>query len=435
MAKEQPAGLRRYFLKKAIAGFLATLLLFAYALTNLQASGSAILADFRAAKTASLLEAPATLDSALTRSLLFRSSLTDAYGIAQRELQAGEIRDFAVVADTSGHLHHLNLNLMPTSTSTFAQRLFDFREELASRQIPLTFVLTPDRFLPGTTVLPEGLPQPLDNQVADSLLAELAAYELKTLDLRALMEQSDLSANQLFYRTDEAWTNEAAFWAYTLLARDLASVMRVAPNASDTPAPLTQGASGVASPSANFAALVKAQATPSAFEWQRDEACFAGGFTQTVGQFYVPLDDYTWIYPSASTELSYTRTDGISEQRTSGSFTEILMPPGALDLPHGSILSPLDVGYLPGSEPVRYIVNDSLPLAPRVLVIGDERNEPIVAYLSTVCQLVMLVDPLSYQGDAVRIAEDLSFDQVYISLAPSSINEAHFPWFRHYREA
>jgi hypothetical protein len=405
--------MKRYFVRKVIAGGLAALLLFGSAVFNLQSQAPALFAALRDLPSDGALQAPELIDTTISEGLAFREYATDLYGFAAHEMRKSELSDFALVVDEQGFLHHLDLSVHPIDTDGFAMQTAGMADRLAVQQIPLSFIITPDRYLRDFTELPEGIFEPRANQTADDLLAGLAEYDVSSIDLRPLLtaEESEAPAlEEVFYHSDESWTNEAAFWAYTLIAEDLSH-----------------------NPRSNLSATDLRQTGFDAFEQQLHEGSFAGNFTQTAGRNYVPLEDYTWLYPATSAQLSYTVTDGIAEARASGSFTEVLMPAGALSTPANARLAAGDVGYLPGNEPVKYIVNDTRATGPRVLIIGDAANEPLVAYLSTVCQFVMLIDPAAYEGDIMRIATELDFDQVYISLAPTSIDEAHFPWLRSVR--
>lgn len=142
----------------------------------------------------------------------------EAYGLIQKILQKHEIDAFDLVIDKAGYLHSGNFYTgFPDDQKKIAinvRRLSDYAAEYGSSFL---FAVTPMKTVMGGTDY-MGIPYNDFNLAADDVLRYLRYYNVDSLDLRKIIEESGLSYEETYYKTDHHWKTMAAFEGYAAIA-------------------------------------------------------------------------------------------------------------------------------------------------------------------------------------------------------------------------
>lgn len=319
------------------------------------------------------------LEGDLTANVLGKNLFLNLNGGIRRVLGQREMN--GVVLLDNGSLVEVNDPADETILAKNARHIAGLQQELAQRNIPFLYVLTPYKIQASDTELPHEI-QDFTNSTLDTYIQELKNAGITPLDLRENFLQTGEDPYQLFYRTDHHWNIQGGFFAYTAISRQAEEILnvQVAPELFSLD---------------NFNEEVYPHWHLGSYG-QRTGALFAGG-----------ADDFTLLLPKFATSIVNIDT---GEQ---GTFDEIM----------------LDKSYLQKKETTsRYTYDRVLRLGnfqslntgcgKKILLICDSMGRAVLPYLTLAFGEVRYVDAYNPQNLTEELLD---------SYQPDLVIAMHFP--------
>ena len=393
--------MKRHLHKKMITAALFILLLFAFSIQNLMVSYEPLKQAVQSSsfRFASLKETIGKLDQAMNDSVYGKLKFIEAYGYTQALLDKNEESNFEVVKDTQGQLHYTYFTDKPNPTMELTERVKTLSSQIINKQVKLTYMLTPDKYIKGYTQFPKGIPYHHSNETADQFLGELKQAGVDTLDLREGLTESGIPIPELFFRTDHHWQIQTAFWGYGQLVKHLD-------------------------------AMDGTKLDPTGFYTNIDnynqikyDNAYIGSMGRKTGKYYAGVDDFTLIYPKFKTDYEfYFKTNELGGTLT-GRFEDALLTTYPLHV-EGSdygLTGDKYFTYLYGNQAFVHIRNKDKPNGPKVVFIKDSLAVPLISFFSTICSDVYLLDPRYYKEDIAAFINQTELDHVFISFSPQNL--------------
>ncbi len=332
------------------------------------------------------------------------NAFTELYGMTQKMLNRHEYRNFSFVKGENGMIYYgaviENGNDMLMEYAKRVGRAARCAEEQGAETI---FVMPPTKVMYRMMGEDRELPINDTNAVQDELLLYLQQNQVNTLDLRGPLENSGMTQEELFYRTDHMWTSEAAFIAAGAL------VDKIRDDFGDD-----WDTERFYCRRENYHADVYREAT-------------IGTIGSEMGISYVGKEDYTVLYPEFETGMKWYDLE--SGEGKAGSFYEAfidLEPDGK-----GRYENPGSDIYLEGVVNRDRIVNTENPEGPKILCLRDTYMSPVACFLAPMCSQIDLVWARTNHNDIdyEELIREEEYDYLIIEVYPYNIADRAFAFF------
>ncbi len=328
------------------------------------------------------------------------------YVFTQDVLGKNELYNFTVIKDESGKTFFSYFDVGVIETDEISERSIAFDTIVEDSGAEHFYLMTPDKEIKGTTEFETGLPYAYNNEAADSFLASISEAGVDYMDLRENLVDSDLDMNEVFYDTDHHWTTETAFWAFT----ELVDYLNTSYGEDLDPDYFYRDID-------NYNQIVY-------------EDSFLGSQGRQAGIEYAGIDDFTLIYPKFATDFTYYSYNAGYEETYTGRFEKALIQANTFN----NVLDVMETendkyfSYLVGNKAEVYITNEEIESGVKILIIKDSFVVPMAAFLSTVCDEVVLIDPRYYDGDIAEFAASGDYDYVIESFSPANLTTEFFTY-------
>lgn len=349
---QQFVGAVRRFVQKPAAVYVAVFLTL-LAVLSFFSLGNLFTAYKTGAEINNQVTGDDKLESDLIANVLGKDLFVNLNGGMHRLL--GQRKMNGVVRLDNGYLVETNGPANAQTLADNAEHIAILQEELATRNIPLLYVLTPFKIQPSDPELPYGITDDT-NASLDAFVEQLEQVGVHPLDLRQDFEASGVDPYTLFFRTDHHWNLRGGFLGFTAIARQAETLLdtRVDPALLSTDSYTEKIYPGWHLGSYG----------------QRTGSLFAGG-----------ADDFTLMLPDFETDVVQMDT------QEEGTFEEIL----------------LDTSYLEKKDNTsRYTYDRVLPLGnyrslttgcgKKVLFVCDSMGRAVLPYLTLAFGEVRFVD-------------------------------------------
>lgn len=285
----------------------------------------------------------------------------------------------------------LGRTLGNADTATLANGISSFSDYLSERNIPFLYVQVPVKESLDGQSYPMGVTF-YGNKNADSLLLQLSAVGVETLDLRPMISQTPEMLEQYFSKTDHHWNSDGAFVAFREILNCLHELL----------------------PEGNID-LTCAQAD----QWERHciDNWFLGSLGKRVGIFFGGTDPLIWYTPKFETEMSCAIPKYGNLFR--GDFAEANVRRQYIEEKDYFGYNAYCV-YIGGDYPLVQHRNLDAPSPLKVLMIKDSFTLPLQAYLSTVFREIDVIDPRYFSECTIaEYVEQTGVDVVILAINPS----------------
>ena len=327
----------------------------------------------------------------------------ESNGLLHRLLQKNEFNNFTFVKDRMGYLHYALLYYEHDGDQPirYAKRIKWMRDLYQRQNTKVYYVNIPSRYQPAESrrYIP-GIPYQDTHVLQDDLYLTLEQFHVPIIDIQKALQTEGLPYESWFYRTDLHWCTESALFA----AERMADALR----ADGLPLPALP---------------------PYSFESQRSSMLGTEGII--TGRTYAGLDDFVQILPKDDYRYHWSaqKRDGTAYE-ASGTAQEVFLQPIQPEEPgKPSAYINQYASYLGGSMAWQQIQNQSLPEAPRILLIGDTFCSPLLAYLAPVCSQVAQINPLAGDQDIEEHLQTHRYDAILVLFYPGNLTDAAFPFF------
>lgn len=349
-------------------------------------------------------EVISNIEAAVNEQTFGKYGFIDLFGILQKTMGKKEMNDFEVVKDKQGFLHYTYFGEGAKDTSQLVESLVDFRKGIKNKDVKFLYTMTPDKYIPGFTTFSKGMPYNYANETADVFLTQLKEQGIDTFDFRDHLEESGISYDQLFYKTDHHWKTETAFWAFGCLLSELMNQYRF--------------------PVSNY----KEVTDLANYNQVKYLNSFIGSMGRKNGVYYSGVDDFTLIYPKFATDYVYKAKTGGGKIETYGTFDQSLlcMLPFTKNRNRYDVMGDKYASYLYGNQGIAHIHNRK-GKGPKILIVKDSFMLPVASFLSTVCSDIYLVDTRYYGKSVLDYTNSIKdLDYVLVSYNPQNLTEEFF---------
>lgn len=405
--------MKQFFIKKTVTAVLFLCVLFTLSLLNWSRSFADLeqnLSDFfeststQAETFPTLVEA---VNNTVSEDVFGKYNYVEGYGYLQKLLNKNEVNNFEVVKAKDGSLNYTYFTTGPNSVTTIAERMGRLQEACTKKGSQLIYLLTPDKYIIGSTKYEKGLPYNYANEMADQFLAALCSKKIDTVDFRTLMKEDKVYTADSFYKTDHHWKVQTAFWAYTKLVNVLEKNYGAKFENDDIYQNLD-----------NYNQILYKNS-------------YLGSMGRKEGMLYSGLEDFTFIYPKFETNFFLYAQDGAKEITRKGSFqqsicfTSLLSGDDIYDAKNDKYFT-----YMDGNPGFVEITNNDNQDGPKVLFIKDSLIVPVASFFALDCSKVTMVDPRYYSGNIEDVVNDSDFDYIFVSYSPQNLTTEFFPFYK-----
>lgn len=388
--------MKRFFLKKKIAALGFMLILLAVPVTLLLLDEPMVMTAIKNLKLEDWRQVPQELQTQWQKTELYEG-LKGGYGRVLHRLDKKQTGAFNYIREDNGFIYAGSF-LKPKN-----DELLDYAKSLRKLQSssagPIIFISPPQK---DSRVLVELEDREMIKQtdaIQDEFLLYLSYVQVDTLDLRDRFGASGRSYEQLYYKTDEAFTTLAAFESAGAIVEKLNR------NYQENLDPY-------------YTDLANYQV--SVYEDQ-----MVGSSGTVVGSSYAGFDDFTLLTPAFETAYQWEYVTENSKEQRSGTFATALINDENLSLEKGLIKNPMGV-YLNGMNDFDKIINPRNPEGLKILCIRDEWFSPVAAFLMPYCSEIVLVSSANSEFDIAAYISENQFDYIFVEYIPKNITAASF---------
>lgn len=326
------------------------------------------------------------LEQGINNGIIGKTSYINLYGLSSRVLN----KKYMIEANSSNNVVKDNRDQLEfithfVDTQPYADDIAALKNVYDEVGAKLLYVQTPVKMIEGYVEMPTGLVD-YSNSNSDSLLKQLQAEGIQTLDLRENIKIANLDFDNLFYKTDHHWKTETAFWA-----------------ANEVKDYLNKEWQFNLDPENNLL-------ESSQFDKIHYEKNFLGSQGRRVGKYYAGVDDYTLMLPTYETDYAVTINKRNNSSHVEGTFEETLVK--------YNLLRPKDIftnryaAYFGGDFPEVIVENRKANNDLKVLIFKDSYGLPFSAFFSTLVGETRLLDTRYYAGNVEDYVRDYKPDLV-----------------------
>ncbi|MCR5101648.1 MAG: hypothetical protein K6B41_09860 [Butyrivibrio sp.] len=294
------------------------------------------------------------IDDNISRNIYERYQAIEGYGVFNRILGKHEINGFDYALDPHNAYEPINFwsEANDISFRTFAQQLVMFRDDVEANGGHFTFLMFPHKMNDAWNKGFDGIPYNDFNEQADKFLHWLDFYGVDYLDFREVLDKSDMTFEEMFYRTDHHWTGTAAFTAFKSLVEYLNDEYKAGLDAD-----------GFYTDESNY-------------EFGTIPNSFIGSAGRDVGVGYsgMDLEDFVTVKPLFNNKYEWTCSMG-DITRQSLYCEEVLEYESIYD-------SDMYRYYLQGINSRDKIINCNDPDAPKAFFVRDSFASPLLANIA-----------------------------------------------------
>lgn len=405
--------MKRYFRKKTVTAFLFLCILFTLSFLNLKVSYGTLeksVMDYwtgEGNKWEQLSALIGSLSTTISDKVYSKYTYIEAYGYIQNLLDKKEMNNFEIVKARDGTLHYTYFTSGPNDVSVLVQRMERLKQAAGKVGSKVMYVMTPDKYIKGSTEFEKGIPYNYANETADNFLTALDEKGIDTLDFRQLMKKDGKYTTDSFYKTDHHWKIQTAFWAFTEFVDALEKKYGLDFPHKDLYTNLD-----------NYNQITYKNS-------------YIGSMGRKVGKLYAGVEDFTFIYPKFDTNFYFYAQSGSTEIKTEGRFEQAITF-NALLTGKGDIYDTSNdkyFTYMDGNPGFVEINNFNETQGAKVLFIKDSLMVPLASFFALGCSKIYMIDPRYYTGDIAKVIQDYKFDYIFVSYTPQNLTEEFFPFY------
>lgn len=406
--------MKRYFTKKVATAFVFITILFTLSFLNLKVAYPTLKENVTSYWTANeskwdnLSTLVGSLSSTMSDKVFEKYTSIEAYGYLQKLINKTEINNFEVVKAKDGSLHYTYFTSGPNNVDALVDRMERLKEAGSKAGSKVMYVMTPDKYIIGTTEFEKGIPYNYANETADNFLTELEKQNIDTMDFRELMKEDGKYTTDSFYKTDHHWKVESAFWAFTKFVDALESKY------------------GFNFPNKELYLNL------DNYNQITYQDSYIGSMGRKEGILYSGAEDFTFIYPKFDTNYYFYAQNGYEDVKTEGrfeqaiTFTSLLSGKGDIyDAQNDKYFT-----YMNGNPGFVEINNFNEPDGAKVLFIKDSLMVPVASFFSLGCSKIYMIDPRYYSGNIEDVIDQYEFDYIFVSYTPQNLTEEFFPFYK-----
>lgn len=260
----------------------------------------------------------------------------------------------------------------------------DLKSELDRSGISLLYVQAPFKLSGNEQQLPVNV-KDYSNDNIDAFLKGLDQAEIDYMDLRAVLKDSGMTQNEMFFNTDHHWTINAAFY----------SLKSIVDRLNDS-----------------YGFHIDERYTDLVnYKQKKYPDYFIGSMGRRVGKAYGGTDDFTLITPDFETDYTLYERDYGGEKQYKGSFEEAVLNNSYIEA--GTPLETNRYAVYHGDNAELEFINHNIRSG-KILMVKDSFGLPIYSFLSLGVREMRALDVRLFKGSVVDYARKYKPDVVII---------------------
>lgn len=267
-----------------------------------------------------------------------------------------------------------------------ADSVLELKEYVENKGKEFLYVAVPFKVSPEDQekVLPAGAYEK-SNENQDRMLKYLEDGNATTVDLRSYLIRENSDWYDAFFRTDQHWRPETAFWAYGRMSEFFKDEYGLKED--------------------------ERSKDISNYTIEKYEDWFLGSQGKKTGRIYTGLDDFSLIYPKFKTKMT-VEVPKHNEVRK-GSFKKVMIKKSRLRKDYYNVNN--YAAYMGGDYPFCIQKNDSAANDKKILVLKDSFTVAFQPYLSFLFKEVEVVDLREFTGQDRKLSYYLDkYDPDYV---------------------
>ncbi len=347
----------------------------------------------------------ANVEEVTTADVAGRMKFIETYGYIQRLMGKNEFNGFSYIQDEDKMLYYSSITEIDTEDlKQYADNIKRMNEYVNSKGADLLVCLPPTKVLYGESNVNVNWPINDPNNRTDALLNLLQEYDVAALDLRYAMKKSDLTFDEMFFKTDHHWTPKASIYAAGAVVDEIEERF------------------GFELDPDNYYSDID-----NYYSYCYEQS-FLGSTGENTGVAYAGLDDYYFFWPKCDMEFEWYDYEHDDKQK--GDFVKALMYENQLD--DDKNVYEMSLGSIYGREIVDRdrIVNLSNPDGPTMAVLRDSYFNPLGAFLAPMfSQIDMVWTRNTSDIDLEDFVRETDADIYIIEVYPYNFDAVSFDFF------
>ncbi len=361
--------------------------------------------------TNDITEAINDADTLMTENVAERYKLIETYGFVTRLLGKNEVNGFEYVRDKNGYLSLGNFwnEVYDTDEKALALNVEEFYEDLKKKNIEMMFVSFPQKVSDDWTDGYSGIPYDDYSYRTNMFMIQMRKYGITNIDMNKVLENSGLSYDEMFFKTDHHWTSKAAFYGFQAIVDKIEEM-------------------GIDIDPDNYYRNL------DNYEQIHYDDMMLGSSGRSVGMTYAGgAEDFDLYYINSDKVYDYSIDDrGTMEGDISQTLIDFNIPESIKNNSENIYKRSLYDMYMRGISEIMSVAaidNYGEEDDPRILMITDSYASPIATWLSPMCsRLDFLWASKNSAEEIEKYIEENDYDLVIVGLYPNDMNESfiHF---------
>lgn len=256
----------------------------------------------------------------------------------------------------------------------------------------------------GEEEYPAGVPD-YGNRNANGIMKILLSKSVQTMDFRDIMKNQNIETAESFFKTDQHWKPETAFWAAGELSKKLTQVDS---EWKDYPE----------------------YRNSNNYRIKYHSNLFLGAIGKKIGSAYAGKDDFNMPIPLFENTIRYRVPRQEDSIDRTGDFETAFIESN--NLKNDPFKVNTYAAYCDGDHNKEQVTNESAPNQRNILLIRDSFSCTLMPYLALYTKNITTLDLRLYKTKSVYdyIRRHPDIDTVIVAYNPSSITEEQYTFDR-----
>lgn len=352
------------------------------------------------------------INNIINESIVGRYKLIESYGELNKLLGKKEINGFEYVIDKDGYLNSGNFwaNIHTIESEPLAVRVKKLSDDMEKKGTKTMVLGFPEKYKDDSSKNYDGIPYNNHQYVMDEYLSYIRKYRIPYIDFRDTLDNSGLSYEEKYFKTDHHWKPEAAFECFVNLIDNLNEKFDFNLDENNYYRNLDN------------------------YNIENYTNMMLGSEGRSTGMNYAAAEDFNLIYPKDNNEYELYLNNGYEEWTYSGCYKEALIsydPISLINKDKDNIYtnSLYDI-YLHGIKSETKIKNNTNKNGLKVLFLRDSFADPIAEFMAPLCSEIDMLWTKEYHGNIDEYIKKNNYDLVLVSFFPDDLNEEFFNFYK-----
>lgn len=353
------------------------------------------------------------LNAVINENVVGKYELIETYGSINKLLGKKEINGFQYVIDKDGYLNSGNFwsNIHTIDSEPLAVRVKKLADDVEKTGTKTMVIGFPEKYRDDSSKNYSGIPYNNHKYVMDEYLGYIRRYRVPYVDLRETFKKSDLSYDEMFFKTDHHWKPRAAFEGFVEIVDTLNEKFDYKLDEDNYYRNLDN------------------------YNIEKFEGMMLGAAGRSTGMNYAPAEDFELIYPKDDdNEYELYLNNDEKQWDYDGNHKECLISYDLIDRinesENGIYTNSLYDMYLHGIKSETKIINKTKNEGLKVLFLRDSYADPLAEFMAPLCKEIDMLWTSRYHGSIEDYIKKNNYDLVIVAFYPDDIREEFFNFYK-----